>query len=167
MLKIWTSVKDYLLKWYYTLTIKERRNMVGAVLDNYPWDFSFALQCELANLKYMREYFKHHHLIESSNNIYEKINWAVNILELYLSEDYKELVTTDKPGFLGQPMVEVRCTKYVNIRNVDRYVEMSSCGTAKRELKNMYEKYPFELYKDKLWIMYNLIKYRYMQTWWD
>ena len=125
----------------------------------------------LAYIKYMREYFKHCHIVESAENTYEKLNWAVKVLQSYLDEDYEEIIvlphdpqnTTQVCG-IALPRVSVKCTKYVNLRNMDRFIGNRSDIDSMRDI---YKKYPQELYRTKLWNVYCLIRKRYTCTWWD
>lgn len=169
--RIISNIKDFIDKWYTTLTVKERRNAMMAVVNGYPWDYSYLLHTELAYIKYMREYFKRNRLVESAENTYEKINWAVNVLQSFLDEDFEKIVevqsdsqNTAQIGIWGLPKVKAVCTKYVNLRNMDRFIENKSDIDSMRDV---YKKLPQELYRKKLWNVYCLIRKRYTCTWWD
>lgn len=166
-----SDIKDFINKWYAALTIKEKRDAMMAVVNGYPWDYSYLLRTELACIKYMREYFKHNHLVESAKNSYEKLNWAVKVLQSYLDEDYEEIIELPRDSQntiqicdIVFPKVNVVCTKYVNLRNMDRFIENKSDIDLMRDV---YKKYPQVLYRIKLWNVYCLIRKRYTSTWWD
>ena len=166
-----SDIKDFINKWYTTLTVKERRDAMMAVVNGYPWDYSYLLRTELTYIKYRREYFKRNHLVESAENTYEKLNWAVKVLQSYLDEDYegiielpRDLQNTIQICGIDLPSVGVKCTKYVNFRNMDRFIGNRSDIDLMRDI---YKKYPQELYRIKLWNVYCLIRKRYTCTWWD
>ena len=165
------KISGFVSKWWTVLTVKERRNAMMAVVNGYPWDYSYLLSTELAYIKYMREYFKNHHIVESAENTYEKLNWAVNVLQSFLDEDFEKIVevqsdsqNTTQIGIWGLPKVKNVCTKYVNLRNMDRFIENKSDIDSMRDV---YKKLPQELYRKKLWNVYCLIRKRYTCTWWD
>lgn len=174
---VYMKVSGFISKWWTVLTVKERRKAMMAVVDGYPWDYSYLLSTELAYIKYMREYFKNHHIVESAQDHYEKLNWAAKILEKLVDEDFLEIVKTDEEGFAGLPRVEVKCKHYVNLRNMDRFIECVSYERSYMDLdihkkqvdqtRNLYKNYPQELYREKLWNLYCLIRRRYTRTWWD
>lgn len=174
---MYMKVSGFISKWWTVLTVKERRKAMMAVVDGYPWDYSYLLSTELACIKYMREYFKNHHIVESAHDHYEKLNWAAKILERLVDEDFLEIVKTDEEGFAGLPRVEVKCKHYVNLRNMDRFIDGVSYERSYMDqdihknyadqTRNLYKNYPQELYREKLWNLYCLIRRRYTRTWWD
>ena len=70
----WDSAREFILKWYDAITIKERRDIIKTVVDGHPWDYSYLLDLERAHLKYMRKYFKTSQISYSAQDSYEKIN---------------------------------------------------------------------------------------------
>ena len=165
----WDSVCEFIRKWYDAITIKERRDIIKAVVDGHPWDYSYLLDLERAHLKYMRKYFKTSQISYSAQDSYEKINWAINILDLLIDDhDLDEIINTGEKYECGLPKIIVKCKKYVNFRNVDRFIEPRSYDPGYVDaMKKLYKDCPSELYREKLWNLYWLIRKRYTKNWWD
>lgn len=148
---------------------KTKQKAVKTVFNGYPFDSSYMLQVELDYMKYMKKYFDNSRFTDKSMR---ELNWDINILQLLLNDDYwsydhwdcqKQDDGTFK--FDGSYV----CKVYVNTKNIKRFFPKQSNESEEsynKVIQYMLE-HQHELYRAKLWHLYNVIRERYMQTWWD
>ena len=163
------KIKEFYWRLREFICNKSKQKVVKTVFNGRPFDFSYMLQVELNYMKYMKEYFDNSKYTDKPAR---ELNWAINILQLILSDDYwgydywecskKQNGTYSYDG-------QYVCKVYVNTKNIKRFFTKHSDISEERYnniIQYMLE-HKHELYRAKLWYLYNVIRERYMQTWWD
>lgn len=164
------KIKEFYWRLREFICNKTKQKAVKTVFYGHPFDFSYMLQVELDYMKYMKRYFDNSRFTDKSMR---ELNWAINILQLFLDDDYYHY-HFDRPkkqddGTFIFDKGTYKCDVYVNTKNIKRFITKYPNETEEaynNALQYILE-HPHELYKAKLWHLYNVIRERYMQTWWD
>lgn len=142
--------------------------LIGRAFCSYPYDGCYMYILELAKLKQMKDYFSTAGLLPKNSyaNIVKWINVAISLLEIINDESSLfEYPVEDKTLPQDLPYYErikhVSLVK-VNFRNMDRF--LIGNDNKKREV---FERFPEELYLLKAKYLYNKIKFLYLDYWWD
>lgn len=158
------KIKEFYWRLREFICNKSKRKVVKTVFYGLPFDFSYMLQVELDYMKYMKKYFDNSRF---TNKSMRELNWAINILQLLLNDDYWDCQKQDDGTFTFDG--RYTCKVYVNTKNIKRFFPKQpneSEEAYNRFIQYMLE-HQHELYKAKLWHLYNVIRGRYMRTWWD
>ena len=112
----------------------------------------------------MKKYFDNSRFTDKSMR---ELNWAINILQLLLSDDYWDCQKQDDGTFTFDGCYT--CKVHVNTKNIKRFFTKHS-DMSEESYNNVIQyilEHKHEVYKAKLWHLYNAIREQYMQNWWD
>lgn len=119
--------------------IKNLRFWFRTIWNDQPWDFAYLLYVERRKLEQMSEYFTKTKMFVGVERQIERINLCIKLIDIFLQEG-EETSGTKSP--------------YINHKNYYKF------------LKNPDS--PLEtLRAEKALYLYHMIKYRYLQYWWD
>ena len=163
------KIKEFYWRLREFICNKTKQKAVKTVFYGHPFDFSYMLQVELDYMKYMKKYFDNSRF---TDNPARELNWAINILQKLLNDDYWgydywDCQKQDDGTFTFDG--RYTCKVYVNTKNIKRFFPKrpdESEESYNRFIQCVLE-HQHELYSAKLWHLYNVIRERYMQTWWD
>lgn len=131
------------------------------IVEVYDFDWSSILIVEKKQLERLRDNIKRYHSHVNADRDIEKINLALRLLNIVLEGAYVNLIgdfTDHKWKF----------NNYVNTKNAERFCCKSFAEYLKSsKSKNIFELLKSDLYEEKAWKLYNEIRYRYLQQWWD
>ena len=123
------KIKEFYWRLCEFICNKSKQKAVKTVFYGCSFDFSYMLQVELDYMKYMKKYFDNS---KHTNNPMRELNWAINMLQLLLNDDYWDydcwVCQKQDDGtfkFDGRYV----CKVYVNTKNIKRffpYLSLSS-----------------------------------------
>ena len=158
------KIKEFYWRLREFICNKSKQKAVKTVFYGRPFDFSYMLQVELDYMKYMKKYFDNSRFTDKSMR---ELNWAINILQLLLSDDYWDCQKQDDGTFTFDGCYT--CKVHVNTKNIKRFFTKHS-DMSEESYNNVIQyilEHKHEVYKAKLWHLYNAIREQYMQNWWD
>ena len=158
------KIKEFYWRLREFIYNKSKQKAVKTVFYGRPFDFSYMLQVELDYMKYMKKYFDNSRFTDKSMR---ELNWAINILQLLLSDDYWDCQKQDDGTFTFDGCYT--CKVHVNTKNIKRFFTKHS-DMSEESYNNVIQyilEHKHEVYKAKLWHLYNAIREQYMQNWWD
>ena len=158
------KIKEFYWRLREFICNKSKQKAVKTVFYGRPFDFSYMLQVELDYMKYMKKYFANSRFTDKSMR---ELNWAINILQLLLSDDYWDCQKQDDGTFTFDGCYT--CKVHVNTKNIKRFFTKHS-DMSEESYNNVIQyilEHKHEVYKAKLWHLYNAIREQYMQNWWD
>lgn len=147
---------------YYT-GIKRWFAYFPTIVKIYDFDYSSVLIVEKKQLERLRDDIKRYHHHVNADRDLEKINLALRLLDIVLEGADVSLI-----GDFADPEHKWRLNTYVNTKNAERFCGKEFADYLKsNESRNIFELIKSELYETKAWKLYNEIRYRYLQQWWD
>lgn len=128
----------------------KNKKLIKSAMKFQSWDFGFNLELEMIMLEYMYQFYSSNQpVVVSAPRIAKEINLAIKLLKIANDEDSSvELLSNG----------EWISTKYVNIRNANRFMNTT------------YEFHTITkdaLRQVKAWYLYNKLRYYRMWGWWD
>ena len=159
------------MNWYFKLKryLKDKnvRHTINKVLEGYDFDYSYLLDIELSKMKAMYDYFSKYGMSESNDRTLQTLKRAITVLELYLNNDFFEVVINEAVDpcnkleeLVGK--IEYKCKVKVNFSNISRFFP-----NVTENLLEACKKFPDTLYSEKLWNLYNKMRAEYTRLWWD
>lgn len=145
-----------------------------ALFHTYPFDYEFLYELQKFQLEEQIEYYKHSGIAvpETYEPIVRWQKMAIKLHDIMLDHnvelyDYTgdmEFVPTGDGNYrLKDDDVEYHCLVKVNMRNLDRYLQLSH----NHKYRSFYIEHPHELYQLKAWYLYHKLLAYYAQSWWD
>lgn len=143
---------------------------IKRVKDHYDWDYGYLLDMEYYKICDMAKWWKDNDMGHAMTGprIYSQLCLARDLLEIITDRaDYYEMkekevsLIKEKDLLSWEPKYDWIIHRYVNVQNSKRYWKLSPSDLRDQNL------YKIELYKMKAWHIYNLLRERYMQDWWD
>lgn len=118
----------------------------------YDFDSYCILELERHQLKRLHRYISKYHYHEDSEYNLQRIQTAINILDLLLDYSFKSLVLNNK------------FNTYINLHNYKRFMPRLTDDDVNHINRKLISYY---LYQHKLWYIYNKLKYNYFLNWWE
>lgn len=150
---------------------KSHAKVISESIKGYPFCAYYLLVVEKAKLEELRAYFEPLEFLgdRDKQKILRDITYCIKLLdiltdskELYnFSGDFKEVEINGRMCIRPENL-EYKCFVKVNLRNMDRFLK----GDSKNH-KEIYQKYPHEIYIMKARNLYHEIRKQCEETWWD
>lgn len=149
-------------------------------LKDYDWDYGYLLELESYKLSKMAHFFEHSDITDADSEIARTLHLASKLLSIAKGDEGVTETTGDLQFIpLGDGLFQVdnsevqfKFLRYVNIRNASRFLspyELSlvsdTAGVTKKvSLEALLKE---DLYRQKAWHHYNLLRYYKLQEWWN
>ena len=161
-------MKQELFNWLRYHLSKDFFKLLKTVLMSYPWDVHYLYDLEKAKIEEMSRYHEKYHIKDGYQYTMRDMKLCKSLIEIF-SEERELFHYTGQTRYFpieGSDCMEIdtrdleyHCDVNVNTKNVKRFI-----GENQKEL---FLRYPHELYMIKAKKLYHKIREEHDQEWWD
>ena len=159
---MFSRIKDFyysVKSWFKHCFNKQHFKTVWETFVAYPWDSLYTndiLRCRLVE---QYEYFKNSKIAEGNEYTASRIKLAINLYDIMSCKVTAGVFQHDSLKDILDGKHNYVATKYVNVKNAERF--------APKETLETYVKFPTFLYEEKAHKLFWRVMMTYSRDWWD